>query len=142
MDRTAGEGRASRPESAPGTMTMQAHLTEIVGAAIAAADPREAVRAHLRLDGDQLTVTTLGGPVRVKLPASGQGRVVLVGAGKGSGPMAQAVEELLGDRLWGGLICVKDGHGCPTQRVEVVEASHPVPDERGLRAAERMLGSP
>jgi hydroxypyruvate reductase len=53
--------------------------------------------------------------------------------------MAQALEEMLGDRISGGLVCVKDGHGVPLQRIEIREASHPVPDQRGVEAAGRIL---
>lgn len=64
-----------------------------------------------------------------------RGRLVVVGAGKASGAMAAAVEDTLGDRVDGGLVVVKDGHGEPTRRIRIVEAGHPVPDERGAAAA-------
>ena len=72
----------------------------------------------------------------VTLPA---GRVVVVGAGKASGAMAAAVEEAWGDRVAGGLVVVKDGHLAETRRVQLVEAGHPVPDERGAAAARDLL---
>jgi hydroxypyruvate reductase len=53
--------------------------------------------------------------------------------------MAQAVEAVLGDRLTGGLVVVKTGHGAPTRCIEVVEAGHPVPTEAGLDAGARVL---
>lgn len=84
-----------------------------------------------------LVVEGLGGAVRVPLPRAG--RVLVVGAGKGSAPMAAALESLLGDRIETGLVCVKDGHGTPLSRVEVCEAAHPVPDARGVAAGERIL---
>jgi glycerate 2-kinase len=64
-----------------------------------------------------------------------RGRVLVVGAGKASGAMAAAVEEAWGDRITEGLVAVKDGYLAPTRRVRLVEAGHPVPDERGARAA-------
>ena len=64
-----------------------------------------------------------------------RGRVLVVGAGKASGAMAAAVEEAWGDRITGGLVAVKDGYLAPTRRVRLVEAGHPVPDERGAQAA-------
>ena len=67
------------------------------------------------------------------------GRVVVVGAGKASGAMASAVEEAWGDRVAGGLVVVKDGHLAETRRVQLVEAGHPVPDERGAAAARDLL---
>ncbi len=116
---------------------MRADARAIFDAAVAAADPRRAVEQWVRRDGEQLLVGGGGTPVVVPLPA--RGRVLVIGAGKGSAPMAEALENLLGERIGGGLVCVKDGHGVPLARVEVTEAAHPVPDARGVAAAERML---
>jgi hydroxypyruvate reductase len=65
------------------------------------------------------------------------GRLVVVGAGKASARMAEAVEA-----AWGpceGLVITRDGYSRPCKGVEIVEASHPVPDARGLAATSRML---
>ncbi len=107
------------------------------GAAVEAAEPGRAVRSHVSVAGDRLEVRAPQGTVRLPLP--GSGRVLVVGAGKGSAPMAAALEGLLGDRISAGLVCVKDGHGVPLERIEVVEAAHPVPDRRGVEAARRIL---
>lgn len=53
--------------------------------------------------------------------------------------MARELETVLGDRLSGGLVVVKYGHGTGTRRVRVVEAGHPVPDRAGLQGAHRLL---
>lgn len=66
-------------------------------------------------------------------------RILVVGAGKASGAMAQALEEPLGDRMAAGLVVVKDGYTAPTRRIRLREAGHPIPDERGLRAANEIL---
>lgn len=79
-------------------------------------------------------------PMRVvpsALPPRPKGRVVVIGAGKGSARMAEAVEE-----HWGpceGLVITRYGHGRPTRQVEIVEAGHPTPDAAGAAATERML---
>jgi hydroxypyruvate reductase len=73
------------------------------------------------------------------IAAPAAGRLIVVGAGKASGAMAAAVEEAWGERVAGGLVVVKDGHLAPTRRIRLVEAGHPVPDERGARAAREML---
>jgi hydroxypyruvate reductase len=74
------------------------------------------------------------------LPPPPRGRLIVVGAGKASAAMARAVEDHYGpDVALSGLIVTRDGHGVPTTRIEIVLASHPVPDERAPRAAERML---
>jgi hydroxypyruvate reductase len=64
-----------------------------------------------------------------------RGRVLVVGAGKASGAMAAAAESALGDRVVAGVVAVKDGHLAPTRRVRLLEAGHPVPDQRGADAA-------
>jgi glycerate 2-kinase len=72
------------------------------------------------------------------LPAPPPGRTVVIGAGKASAAMAQAVEAHWPADL-SGLIVTRYGHAVPTARIEVVEAAHPVPDEAGAQAARRML---
>jgi len=67
------------------------------------------------------------------------GRTFLVGMGKASVQMAKAAEDILGDRVEGGLVVTKYGHGGELRRIKVLEAGHPVPDEAGMRAAEEIL---
>jgi len=74
------------------------------------------------------------------LPERPKGRTLVVGAGKAAAAMARAVEAAW-DGPMSGLVVTRYGHGAPTSRIEVVEASHPVPDEAGERAAARMLAS-
>lgn len=69
------------------------------------------------------------------------GAVVVLGAGKAAARMAAAAERCLGDRVCGGLVVVKDGHGQSLQRVRLLEAAHPVPDERSMRAGEAISGA-
>ncbi|WP_298223235.1 glycerate kinase [Acidocella sp.] len=72
------------------------------------------------------------------LPERPRGRLVVLGAGKGAASMARAVEAHYGAPLEG-LVVTRYGHALPTQWIEVVEASHPVPDAAGLEAAQRCL---
>jgi len=65
------------------------------------------------------------------------GRTIVVGAGKASALMAKAVEENWSGPL-AGLVVTRDGHSVPCKRIEIVEASHPVPDARSLGAANRI----
>ena len=106
----------------------------IYGAALTAADPFGAVSRALELSGSRLTV---GGET---IDLDQYRKIVAVGAGKAGAPMSQALEEVLGDRLTAGLVVVKDGHSEPTRTIEIAEASHPVPDERGAAAAGRIAG--
>ena len=66
-----------------------------------------------------------------------KGRTIVVGAGKASALMAKAVEENWSGPL-AGLVVTRDGHSVPCKRIEIVEASHPVPDARSLGAANRI----
>ncbi|MBU6398513.1 MAG: glycerate kinase [Rhodospirillales bacterium] len=87
-------------------------------AAVAAADPMRCLKPFL--------------------PERPRGRLVVLGAGKGAASMARAVEEHYGAPIEG-LVVTRYGHALPTRWIEVVEASHPVPDEAGLKAAQRCL---
>jgi len=74
------------------------------------------------------------------LPAPPKGRTVVVGAGKAAASMAQAVEaHWPTDKPLEGLVITRYGHAVPTRRIRVVEAGHPVPDEKGESAAREML---
>lgn len=99
--------------------------------------PRELVAASFQAAlcaADPLTI------VPGSLPAPPQGKTLVVGAGKAAAAMASAVEE-----HWPahspleGLVITRYGHGLPTQRIRVVEAGHPVPDESGEAAAREIL---
>ena len=72
------------------------------------------------------------------LPAPPKGRTVVVGAGKASGAMAAAVEAHWLAPLEG-LVVTRHGHVAPCKKIEVIEASHPVPDLAGQEAARRIL---
>jgi len=85
--------------------------------ALAAVDPLKSVPRHL--------------------PPRPRGRTVVVGAGKASARMALALEQAWDSPL-SGLVVTRYGHGEPCQRIEVVEAGHPVPDAAGLEAAVRI----
>jgi len=105
---------------------------QIFRAALAAADPLEAVARHLRVDGDQL----IAGKRRYRLSSFRD--IHVLGAGKASAAMALAVERIVARRVTGGLINVKDGHLARLGRVELNECGHPVPDQRGVDGARRI----
>ena len=73
------------------------------------------------------------------LPPRPKGRTVIVGAGKASGAMAKALEEAWDGPLEG-LVVTRYGYRVPTERLDVVEAAHPVPDAAGRDAAKRIYG--
>ena len=71
------------------------------------------------------------------LPAQPKGRLIVIGAGKASAAMARAVEDHWSGEL-SGLVVTRYGYAVPCERIEIVEAAHPVPDAAGLAAAERI----
>ncbi|MDO6386502.1 glycerate kinase [Uliginosibacterium sp. 31-12] len=72
------------------------------------------------------------------LPEAPRGRLIVIGAGKASAAMAAAVEAAWPGKLEG-LVVTRYGYAVPCQQIEIVEAAHPVPDEAGLTAAQRIL---
>jgi glycerate 2-kinase len=111
----------------------RAAATAIWRAALAAGDVAPLLRRHLRLDGPTLSAGSL------RLDLDRVARVLVLGAGKAGSAMARSVEAILGGRVTAGFVVVKDGYRLPTARVEIAEAGHPVPDDRGLAAAARLL---
>ncbi|MGE5235626.1 MAG: glycerate kinase type-2 family protein [Acidobacteriota bacterium] len=105
----------------------------VLAAALTAVEPGAAVRAALRRVGDELHVR---GDV---IDLGGIRRVLVVGGGKAGASMAAALEEILGDRLDGGVVVVKYGYLAPTRLVKVREAGHPLPDASGVEATRAML---
>jgi len=98
-----------------------------------AVEPATAIKRFCSIDGTRLMIadrmydlTTLN-------------RVFVVGAGKASAPMAAAVEEILGDRITSGTINVKYGHTAKLNKINLIEAGHPVPDENGSRGTQDIL---
>jgi hydroxypyruvate reductase len=70
--------------------------------------------------------------------ALGKGRLIVIGAGKASAAMARAVEDNWRGPL-SGVVVTRYGYAVPCERIEIVEAAHPVPDSAGLAAAERLM---
>lgn len=112
------------------------HLTDIFRAAVERVDPEDMLTRQVALIDDELSIETEDTHQRVNLSAFDE--IVILGAGKAGAAMARAMERILGNRITRGLVVVKEGHGRRLNRVEVVEASHPVPDERGVAAATRI----
>jgi glycerate 2-kinase len=101
-----------------GSAAARALLLRMFHAAIASAQPALCIPPHL--------------------PAPPRGRLIVVGAGKASAAMARAVEQHWPGPL-GGLVVTRYGYAVPCERIEILEAAHPVPDAAGMHAAQRML---
>lgn len=100
-------------------------------------DPRQILR---RLFDAALGAAAPAKVIPPNLPAPPKGRTLVIGAGKAAGAMAKAVEDHWPGPI-SGLVVTRYGHKAPTSRIEVVEASHPVPDAAGQEAAKRILKS-
>jgi glycerate 2-kinase len=98
----------------------RAALRGLFDAAVAAADPRRVLAAHLP-------------------PKPVSGRCVVVGAGKSAAVMAAALEAAWPDVELTGTVVTRYDHAVPTSRIEVIEAAHPVPDANSERGARRLL---
>ncbi|WP_371833727.1 glycerate kinase [Thalassospira sp.] len=92
-------------------------LTELFETAVRAADPDICVPAHL--------------------PAPPDGRTIVIGAGKASAKMARALEHHWSGPV-SGCVVTRYGHAVPTRHIEIIEASHPVPDAAGLTATRKI----
>ncbi|HEY9012425.1 MAG TPA: glycerate kinase [Devosia sp.] len=107
------------PAKIEGQGTMDRDILEtLFREAVAAAQPERAVQAHL--------------------PARPRGRTIVIGAGKASAQMARAFERAWDGPLTG-LVVTRYGYAVPCERIEIVEASHPVPDAAGFLAARRIM---
>ena len=117
-------------------------VCHILAAAVEAVEPAGAVRRNVQRDGDRLSIGGRDydlGKIR---------RVLVVGAGKAGVPMAEAVAEILGDRLTSGIVLVKEGYvGSDSHEkvseswrgLRILEAGHPVPDQRGIEGANQII---
>lgn len=103
--------------------------------AIEAADPKSIIYAKVKLIDDKLTVD--GETFDLKLFK----RIFVVGGGKASGHMAEALEEILGDRISDGIVVVPRGTSkkINTRIIKLHEASHPIPDESSVEGAQKIL---
>jgi hydroxypyruvate reductase len=108
-------------------------IEDLFRAALGAAEPAAAIHEHVRRNERELMVDGRIVPV--------WGRLIVVGAGKAAVRMALGVEAICGDLIDGGLVITKEGHavGELPSRIAVREASHPIPDERGVSATRELL---
>ena len=112
---------------------MRKHALQIFEAGLGAVDPVSAVKRHTRVADNTLLIGDR------QFALDDYERILIVGAGKAVAPMAQVMEGLLGKRISDGVIVVKDKHGLPLKKIKVCEASHPVPDRRGVTGTEEIL---
>ena len=109
----------------------------IAEAALKRVDPVRMITDCLSLTADTLNIKTETQELSFDL--SKFERVLVLGAGKAGASMALGVEQVLGDRIDQGLVVVKYEHVRDLDRIEIVEAGHPVPDQHGVAATSRLV---
>jgi hydroxypyruvate reductase len=116
-----------------GLKEVKEHALAIFLAGVKAVDPVRAIKNHLGLEGNCLTV----GEKTYDL--SDFDRISVIGAGKASAAMARGMEGILGQKLHSGLVNTKYDHAVSLDKIQVREAGHPVPDEAGYRGAQQIV---
>jgi len=107
--------------------------SELVRAAVAAVEPASAIARHVCREGHILHLPSRSYDLRRYR------RVLVVGGGKAGAPMAQAIESILGEYLSTGVVNVKYGYTAPTKKIEIRQAGHPIPDEKGVAGTQKMV---
>nr|WP_320190911.1 glycerate kinase [uncultured Desulfobacter sp.] len=112
-------------------------LKAIYNAAIKRVDPYAMIQSRVTLDNNTLKIRLDNQEKSLCLEKLKT--IYVLGAGKATAPMAKAMEEILGPRLSGGLISVKKGHTDTLNKIKMIEAGHPVPDENSRSAAQQII---
>jgi glycerate-2-kinase len=115
-----------------GAVELRAAVLDVVEAGLAACDPGDAVERLVSTDGGAVTIDGASYPI-------GEGRVIVLGAGKATLSVAAALERTIGERIDAGLVVVPRGSGPAPARIEMVEADHPLPTDASREAAERLV---
>ena len=101
--------------------------------AVKAADPYYCIVKSVKKTASAITIEG------VEYKRSEFSKVMVIGGGKASARMGEALEDILGDDITGGWINTKDGHAIPLQHITVHECSHPVPDQRGVDGTYKII---
>jgi hydroxypyruvate reductase len=105
--------------------------------AVSAVDPYQTLKEIAHIDKNRLIIGAEEVSEKV-FDLNEFERIFLVGTGKASSSMAQAIEEIFGGRITKGLITTKYGHALPLRFTEIIEAGHPLPDPKGLEGARKI----
>ncbi len=104
----------------------------IYRAAVAAVQPAALLPQYLQLKGNVLQIGNHSIPLANK-------QLYVIGAGKAAAAMAQTVESILGDYIKAGIVTTKYEHALPLEKINCIEAAHPVPDENSVEAVEQTI---
>jgi len=109
----------------------------IFSKAISAVNPCKRLKEMLQIDKGRLLIRTEEGSEKI-FDLSVFNRIFLIGTGKASASMAQAIEDIFGGRITYGLITTKYGHVLPLEKTEIIEAGHPIPDPNGIEGSKKI----
>jgi glycerate-2-kinase len=106
---------------------------QIFMASVESVLPDKIIRQKVFIRNSTLFISTL------QFSIASIDRIFVIGAGKASALMAREIENILGDRISGGHIVTKYGHACELKHIDISEAGHPMPDENGCIATQKIL---
>ena len=109
----------------------------IFSKALTAVDPSNILKDRIQIQRDRLSIKMEGDSEKV-FDLDAFDKIFVVGSGKASSAMAQAIEEIFGDRLTKGVITTKYGHLLPLKKTKIIEAGHPIPDQKGYEGAKKI----
>ena len=109
----------------------------IFSKALSAVGPSKILKDRIRIEKDHLLIKMDENSEKI-FDLKSFDKIFLVGTGKASNSMAQAVEEIFGDWMTKGLITTKYGHLLPLKKTEIIEAGHPIPDQNGYGGAKKI----
>lgn len=128
-ERLVGNGRTSTDRA------LREAVLSSIEAGIAAVDPRTILERSFDLDGDLLKIEDKS------FDLSDFEKIYVLGAGKASGVLTESVERILSDRITGGIVNILEGtrSSYDVRKIDLVETSHPIPGEKGVEGAKRIL---
>jgi hydroxypyruvate reductase len=106
-------------------------ILQLLESTLEAISPERVLQGQVKREGSRLSIGERIYPLTDR-------KVFLLGVGKASAAMAQAMEPILGDRLTAGVVVTRYGCAVPTETVRVCEGGHPIPDENGLLGAQAL----
>ncbi|MHB9028025.1 MAG: DUF4147 domain-containing protein [Candidatus Latescibacterota bacterium] len=115
------------------SMDLKETARAIFAVAVRAADPYEGIRRFVKIEGDDIVIDG------ERYPSDRYDKVVVVGGGKASARMGQALEEALGERIAAGWINTKYDHALPLRQITMQECGHPVPDQQGIEGSRKIV---
>ncbi len=109
----------------------------IFSKAVSAVDPGRLLRERIQIEKNRLLIRAEENR-ELTFDLSHFEKIFVVGTGKASNSMAKAIEEMFGERITTGMVTTKYGHLLPLRKIEIIEAGHPLPDQKGYEGAKRI----